>query len=175
MSLRRVAALAAVSGATLALAACSGSKEVSATCPRVVQEPETSMIAFFGAGGGHTAKDVVVGGRIRDVSYQCERRRVGVALNAQISFEAQRANMSIDDADLPYFVALVDPDQKLLKEQGFVAHVAFPPGESYRRIPAEKITVDLPIKDQSTGSTYTVVVGFRLTPEQLAFNRETIR
>jgi hypothetical protein len=81
--------------------------------------------------------------------------------------------MDIKDAAFPYFVALIDPDGQRLSEEGFQLPFPFLPGDSYRLLPVEKITVHLPVKNQGAGGAYTVLVGFQLTPDQIAFNRGT--
>ncbi len=57
------------------------------------------------------------------------------------------------------------------QEQFQEKHVEFLPGESYRRMPAEKVTVHLPLINKSDSTIYTIIVGFQLTPDQIAFNR----
>lgn len=168
----KIAALAALGATALTVAACSGSSKTEAElgCPKVMSPPETQIIALFGP-NGHDARDVMVGGRIRNISSKCVPEKVGIAVQTQIDFEAQRTNPSITDATLPYFVALLDPDTHVLDEQGYKLDIKFLPGESYRRSFPEKITVHLPLKNKAGGSAYTVVVGFQLTPDQIAFNR----
>jgi hypothetical protein len=166
------AALAALGSAAILLAACSGSSETARmTCPKVIAAPGAETIVVF-AGSGHAEKDVMAGGKIRSVGGACTPEKVGMKIDTEISFEAQRVNNEVISATtFPYFVALVDPDQHILREDGFQLEVKFIPGEPYRRMPAERITVHVPVKDKSAGAAYTVVVGFQLTPDQLAFNR----
>jgi hypothetical protein len=38
-------------------------------------------------------------------------------------------------------------------------------------LPTEKITTHLPLHSTAAGGSFTLIVGFQLTPEQLAFNR----
>ena len=144
------------------------------TCPKIMPAPGADTIALFGP-GGHTVSDVKVGGKFSGLHSTCVREKVGVAINAQIQFYAERASLDIKDATFPYFVALLDPNEHVLTEAGYQLPIQFLPGESYRRMPAEKITVHLPVKNQAEGGAYTVVVGFQLTPDQLAFNRAAAR
>ena len=169
---RVTAACAAFALAISMLSGCSSDKKADITCPKIIPAPGADAIALFGP-GGHAAKDVRVGGKITDLAAKCVREKVGIALHAEIAFYAERADMAIRDATFPYFVALIDPDGQVLTEEGFQLPFPFLPGESYRRLKPEKVTVHLPLKNQAAGSTYTVVVGFQLTPDQLAFNRGT--
>jgi hypothetical protein len=68
-------------------------------------------------------------------------------------------------------VALIGPGEKVLSQEQFLEKVEFIPGEPFRRTLAEKITVHVPLRDKADSASYTVVVGFQLTPDQIAFNR----
>jgi hypothetical protein len=172
MSLVGRAAGLAVAAAAVSLAGCSssGSTREGLTCPPVIQAPNADTIAIFGP-GGHAAKDVLVGARIAKVDTTCAREKDGVVINTELSFYAQRAFAETKSVTLPYFVALVDPQQRVLDEESFQVRLDFPAAEYYRESPTEKIAVHLPVTDRSEASAFTIVVGFQLTPDQIAFNR----
>ncbi len=166
--------VAAVGLAALAsgcgLGSTSSSARAALTCPRLVRAAQTDTIALFGS-GGHQAKDVVVDARIRNGEVTCKKEEGGIAVNLELNFEGERANPATADAALPYFVALIDPQEKVLAQNAFDITIQFVPGERVRRMPAEKITVHLPTHTPAAAGQYTVIVGFQLTPDQLAFNR----
>jgi hypothetical protein len=165
------AALAAA--AVLALAGCSEkSTRAGLTCPPVQTVPSADTIAFFGP-GGHEAKDVTAGARFFKIQTTCARETVGVAVNATIVFYVQRETAATKGATLPYFVALVDPGQHLLTEEAFQSKATFVGADVYTETKPEEITVHIPVKNDTEASAFTVVVGFQLTPDQLAFNRAT--
>jgi hypothetical protein len=159
--------------ATVALTAgCGTSKELAAmTCPKVLPAPDADTVALFPPSGAHDARDVQVAARIMDASGTCQREAHGIAVLLEIKAHADRANPGIKDADLPYFVALIDAQQHVLTQVGYNLHVEFLPGETYRNTPAERLTVHLPLKTTAAGAEYSIVVGFQLSPDQLAFNR----
>jgi hypothetical protein len=165
------AALAAA--AVLALAGCSGkSTKAGLNCPPVQPAPGADAIAFFRS-GGHEAKDVLAGARFYKLEATCAREKVGVAVNATIEFYAQRETAETKGLTLPYFVALVDPGQHLLTEEAFQTRIPFTGADVYTESKPEKITVHIPVKNDAEATAFTVVVGFQLTPDQLAFNRST--
>jgi hypothetical protein len=170
--MRRVRAMQALG--VLALAALAGCSSESTTgpvaCPRIIPAPGADTIALFGP-GGHEQKDVLVGGRFYDISASCTQLKVGFDINTQISFYAERANNGIPNVILPYFVALIGPGEKVLTEEQYQEKLEFIPGEPFRRTLAEKITVHVPLRSKADSASYTVVVGFQLTPDQIAFNR----
>ncbi|HUZ75554.1 MAG TPA: hypothetical protein VMU87_21425 [Stellaceae bacterium] len=169
----RAAAAVAILGAIVSSCSDTTSQDITQmTCPRVIAAPGTDTIALFRP-GGHSAQDVMVRGKIYQASVHCETEKTGVAAHAELTFYAERAGLQITDATLPYFVAVVDPTQKVLAQEGFHVHVDFLPGEPYRKLPAEKITIHLPVHSTAAASNYAVVVGFQLTPDQLAYNRSS--
>jgi len=168
---RHFAAAAAIGLAALGSGCSPGPGSASdQTCPQLVRATDADTIALFGP-SGHALKDVVVAGKIRSGETKCDRETGGVAVKAGISIEAQRSVPAIANAVLPYFVALIDPQQNVLAQNAFELHVQFLAGEQNRRMPEESITVHLPTHSPDTVGQYTIIVGFQLTPEQLAFNR----
>ncbi len=169
---RRAGALA-VAAAAVSLAGCGGfgSTRAGLTCPPIMAAPNADTIAFFKPGGGHDPKDVLVGGKFYKIDSTCAREKDGVVIDAEITFYAQRVIMETKSVTLPYFVALVDPQQHVLSEESFQLALPFPAAEYYRESAPEKITVHLPVEDQAQASAFTIVVGFQLTPDQIAFNR----
>jgi hypothetical protein len=173
MGLHGRAAAFAVAVAAAPLAGCTwfGSTKEGLNCPPIVQAPNADTIAFFRPGGGHDAKDVLAGGKIFKIDSTCARERVGVAINFELQFYVQRVFPQTKSVTLPYFVAVVDPGQHVLSEQGFQVALDFSGADYYRESKPEKITIHLPVTDPSQAGAFTIVVGFQLTPDQMAFNR----
>ena len=167
----RIRAVAAAAILGMAVSSCGTSSSISKmTCPPLIAAPGTNTIAVFRP-GGHSAQDVIIRGRLYQADVHCAREKTGVAANAELTFYAARVSPYIADANLPYFVAVVDPTQKVLAQEGFRLHVVFEPGVAIRKMPPEKITVHLPVQNTATAGNYALVVGFQLTPDQLAYNR----
>jgi hypothetical protein len=152
------------------LVGCSSNPNAGNPCPTVVAAPGADAIFLFGP-GGHERKDVIIAARVLNAHATCTREPAGLAVDTQIEFYAERVSNMVKDTELPYFVALVDPAQRVLVQQAYQVPIQFLPGEGYRRVPPEKVTVHLPVRDRTTAPNYAVVVGFSLTPDQLAFNR----
>lgn len=69
----------------------------------------------------------------------------------------------------PYFVAVTDAQGNILSKDIFAAPIAYGSNENEMRI-VETVFQTMPFPDSAAGETYNVVVGFQLTPEQLAYN-----
>jgi hypothetical protein len=165
LGVARAVALAAL------VASCSPSKDAAEmNCPTMLPAPGADTIAVFHP-GGQEPKDLLFAAQITSLNAECSRETPGVAIHAEIKFYAERANLLIPDGTLPYFVALLDADQHVLAEEAFDLKFAFLPAEYNRTLPAEKRTIHLPVHNRTDAKSFTVVVGFQLTPDQLAFNR----
>jgi len=159
--------------ALLASACGGGKKEAEVlTCPKVISAPDAARVSLFNPGAGHTARDVSVSARIDSADNKCSREgEHGVTVFSEINFYAERARPTTESASLPYFVAVMDATRNVVAQESFTLNVKFLPAEGYRMLPAEKITTHLPLKTAAAGDSFTLIVGFQLTPEQLAFNR----
>jgi len=167
----RAARVASALAAMAVLAGCSSSKPNAGNpCPSIVAAPAADSIFLFRP-GGHERKDVIIAAKVYQLNVACTREKTGFAVDAEIEFYAERVSNLVQDTTLPYFVALVDPAQHVLLERAFTVPIQFLPGEGFRRTYPEKITIDLPVRDRASATGYAVVVGFQLTPDQLAFNR----
>jgi len=179
MNLAARASVAARAGFVLTVAAllsaCGSSSNPNAgnPCPRLIPAPGADSIVMFGP-GGHDRKDVIIGGKFYSATATCTREPVGVAVNTEIELYAERANLLVKNTVFPYFIALVDPQERVLVQDSYQVPIEFNPGESYRRTYAEKITIHLPVRNRAAAANYAVIIGFQLTPDQIAFNRARV-
>ena len=70
----------------------------------------------------------------------------------------------------PYFVAVTDPQGNVLSKEIFAASVVY--GAEQKELKqTESIFQNMPFPDATIGQSYSVIIGFQLTPEQLAYNQ----
>lgn len=70
----------------------------------------------------------------------------------------------------PYFVAVTDSQGNVLSKEIFAASLAY--GANQTEVnQTESIFQNMPFPDSASGETYNVIIGFQLTPEQLANNQ----
>jgi hypothetical protein len=165
----RVLPLAAVVVSASVLAGCSGGKGRT-VCPGAVVAPDVDRVAQFAAAGGGIG-DVVAAAKIDAVANRCSSEKDGVAVNTHISFVLLRTNVDVKQTDFPYFVAVVDANRNILNEKVFRLRQEFVPRQNSRNV-AEDITEHIHLATPAEGGNYAIIVGFRLTPEQLEFNRK---
>jgi hypothetical protein len=157
------------------LAGCSGmsSNTFPPSCPRAGILADAADITRYRPGAaGQDLTDMVLDGRITGVSGSCARdgsRQLDVTVSASITLvrgPAARSGME----DVPLFVAVSDEGQ-LIDKQVYRIVPGFAPNADTLRLTSDPVTIHLPVSRSKTGSGYNVVVGFQLTPDELAINR----
>ncbi|WP_245593487.1 hypothetical protein [Azospirillum halopraeferens] len=171
--------MAGLAGAVLALAGCSsiglggGSTpaELALACPKVSIIGGLHEVTEFRP-GGRDMTDVASRAALTDYSGNCEYDSRGVTVNVKVDLLAERGPaMQGNSAAYRYFVAVMapgheDPVQKAVYD----VSVTFP-ANAARAAGTDEVAVTIPVGKDVNAKDWQVVLGFQLTPEQLAFNR----
>lgn len=159
----------------LALAAlvsgCSSGEDFPPPCPAVsILHDAADLNRFNGAGGGLT--DSVLSGRITGLSGTCKRApHETVLTTVSVALDLARGPAAKGRvAEAAYFVALTH-GQTILAKQVLPLHAAFPPNTDHLRLVGDQVEVRVPNTAKTPASAYQVLVGFELTPAELAVNR----
>jgi hypothetical protein len=179
--LKAAAAIALAATMALGLSACGTLKKSSEVnsanagpCPLMgVLYDAARMVEIRGqeeafSNVGYTAE-------MRGVSGLC--RYVGadpIVMNLDIEMAFGKGpKAESDEHTYRYWVAVSRRDVAPLTKQYFTVDVKFPNGQdrATQVVKIDKITIPRANKDTS-GVNFEILVGFDLTPEQLAFNRE---
>ncbi|HEX9465794.1 MAG TPA: hypothetical protein VGB82_24610 [Alphaproteobacteria bacterium] len=165
----RLGALCALALAT-ALAGCNRGQPQPA-CPGGLIPSDAAKVTRFRDGPGRDLTDVMVEGQIQDVLVQCKYNKNIVDIDLQIAVLAARGPADRTRlADFQYFVAIVDPQQNILVKEPFKIRFEFSDNRTQLG-KVEEISPRLPLPDPSKADTYRILVGFQLTPDELAWNR----
>lgn len=78
------------------------------------------------------------------------------------------------EASVPYFIALLDKNEEVLRREAFSTRVLFVTGAK-TGISTEGHTVRIPVPYAAAGAQYKIIISFALTPEQLEYNRANIK
>lgn len=161
--------------AALALAAlaagCSGQDVPPSSCPSVQVLGDAADLTRF-TPNGQDVTDMVLSARISSVPATCKagpKGHVLATLKAVITVTRGPAAQG-RDALVPYFVAIQNNGQ-VIEEQDYAVAVTFPPNVGRVTVAGEDILLDIPATAQNPAWQYQVFVAFRLTPEELAYNR----
>lgn len=177
--------------AVLLLGACTGTpKDPGVACPDTGILQDAGDITVFKDDTSQGIENVVASARLANYGGGCAWRDGEVDFALMIDFEAVQGSQGkkLKRTDFPYFIAVLSPDEQVLQRQGFSTTVPF---DNKRQGAAavddsrthavylggagtmrEEHNLRLPLQDRATAGQYKVVIGFELTPEQLAFNRD---
>lgn len=73
----------------------------------------------------------------------------------------------------PFFVAVTEPNGRIMAKEIFAASLSFGTDESEHAY-YENLRQIIPIKSKKHAKRYKIMIGFQLSPEQLEFNRENM-
>lgn len=168
-------ALAVVSMTALSGCGWSGSSEEKMSqvvCPEVGMMQQASEITVFNGTPGAEPKDDVVSVGTLDWQGACNLDKQGVAkIKMKVNFAAKKGPKGdmLKAQELPYFVAVLDSDENVVQREEYSTKVGF--DESNMGMTEEEHAIKFPVASKDAAQNYKVVVGFRLTPEQAAFNK----
>lgn len=143
-------------------------------CPRAAIVDEAKAAAYYREGAGRDITDVAFEVAIPSLTGVCEydfdEGRATVSSVLTIGIEAKRGPAGDSDAvEVPYFVAVVDPDRRILAKEVFRPRLSF--AESgIRAQTVEEIEQIIPIGADYVGEDYEILVGLQLDRGQLEEN-----
>ena len=172
----RPAALLAL--AALLLAGCGGrdllSQRPQAPCPRVALLAEAVDLTRYRAGGGANLGAMEVDARLLGFQARCDYapRDAGLDVTLVVEVSAERGPAATErTADLPYLIAVTEEAEGRVLNRGTdIVRVTFNGNESRAVARGEQMMVRIP-GDVRRAAEKVVLIGFQLTPEQLADNR----
>jgi hypothetical protein len=128
-------------------------------------------VTQFRQGGGRDLTDVVSRGAVMDFRGSCQPDEAKVDVDFQLVLATERGP-AFDGRDptYQYFVAVTDREGQVLAKQVFEATMRFAEGQN-RAGSVEELHQTIPLAQGRRPADYQVLVGFQLTPDQLAFNR----
>ncbi len=179
LSAPRVAALLLPLFASLAGCGGANTDKFPPSCPRTSIVGSAATLTRYRAtasGGGQDVTDMVLNGRITGVSGTCQRADEGTLdVGATIGLDLMRGPASRSRTeDVPFFVAVTQGEQ-ILDKRVFHVRADFPPNTDRLRLNSDEVHLTLPISPERSGASYDMLVGFQLTPDELAANRRSER
>ena len=133
-------------------------------CPKVQLAPDLDRLAVLGANG-----EVLATARLGPVTSTCAEGTRSIVVKAELNLRASQ-NGSAAIPQLDYFFAVSDANRTVLNEAefGWVPDTRAGGSDTH----SDKMTITIPTYDPGSGGNFDVFVGFRLSPEQLQYNRQ---
>ncbi len=165
--------LAAVVCLASLLAACAQNGAPPPNCPKVVTLQDASRLVKF-TGAGRDLTDVIFEAELRGVGLSCRYDDGALALLLNVELAAARGPADRERlARLGYFVAIATRDRRIIAREEFDVALPFEGNRTRVRL-IEEITPRIPATPGLNGADYLIYVGFRLSPDELRYNRENL-
>jgi hypothetical protein len=162
-------------GITLALlAGCSDPTQFAPACPSLRLLGDAGDLASFNE-RGHDVTDLLVSARITAIPAACSpggRGKTAATMHVQMRVERGPA-LPGRVAPVPFFITIMDGDN-VLQQQDYFANIEFPANVDTVTVDSKDIELSFPVTAKKSAAAYTIYVGFRLTPQQLQYNRRGV-
>ena len=162
-------------GAALALAALlaasSSPDQYAPACPGLRLLPDAADLTRFN-GHGQDVTDMMLSAHIAAVPATCKPGSKGVVdatMNVIMTVNRGPA-LPGRASQVPFFVTVMDGD-RVLQQKDYVTPAVFPPNVDQGKATSEEIFMEFPVTPTKSAAAYTIVVGLRLTPDELQYNR----
>lgn len=163
--------------AALGMAGCSQSRveNLLIACPTLSLPSDVADLSRHRPGMPPDLSTLVLDARIQALDGACRgtRRAEGVAVSLAARFQAERGPAGTErSVDLPWFIAIVeDGTDNILNRQTFVQRVTFAPNTTVTTVTSPRVELVFPLRAERRVQDHRIMVGFLLTPEELALNR----
>ncbi len=153
------------------LASCASNPlEVTISrCPAVAVVGDTGTLTRFN-GDGRTDEDVIYTASISDIAVSCEE---GESVTSAIGFyvsahsDGRLVNQVIT---LPYFVAVMKDNSEIVTKRIYDVTLDF--DQNGYAVSREVLNQLIPTIDQARRYNYELLIGFQLSPDDVAYNME---
>lgn len=180
MGFRRAPAfLAALALAGLAGCGSTDSKNplanATAPCPAISLLGDAADLTRY-RGPGRDIPSMVLDARLTGYQAKCDYApgHKGLDVTLRLGLAAERGPAATArTASLPYFVAVTTAGEgRILAKANYSAEVEFPANVNRLQTSGEQISIRIPAATPGEAAQRQVVLGFQLSPEELALNRQ---
>jgi hypothetical protein len=135
--------------------------------------PELQVVAKFGPGPGRQDTDALFGARMlaADASCSADKKKGGLIVATKLGVTALRLKEDVRKGQVTYFEAVINRKQEILTERDFVIDLEWPRAQRDLTV-TDELETFVPLAKDATGDDYAILFGFRLTPDELQYNRE---
>ena len=166
--------VAAALGLGLLAAACGTDEGPRFACPQAILVEDAAQLVRF-EGPGRDLTDVDFEAEIQAPAIGCsfDEEEFAVVGDMQLRIVASRGPADNDrTARFEYFVAVATAvGRRIIAREEFGLSVPFE-GNRTRVVVVEELSPRIPIRADETGAEYRLYVGFKLSPEELDYNRK---
>ncbi len=147
------------------------------TCPQATVRPDlTRLVEFYNPSKTDESSklsEVTIVGVQNTCRVENDQlvMQIDLSLTGKIGPKAKVKSSDKVSFAYPYFVAVTDQTGIVVAKEIFAASMIYGPNET-QGTQEESIFQTMPFPDSANGQSYNVIVGFQLSPEQLAYNHQ---
>lgn len=176
-----------LAAASLALAGCQGVRDRLGTpdpnpgpCPNALSLYDAHRLVEFPGSDELLYENVGFTGEILNVATLCRysgQRADPIESELAVRFAFGRGPAATSDTKVyRYFITVTRRDMAVIDRFEYEIPVRFPPGQDRVLVTEEIDRLSIPrLNETTSGANFEIIVGFVLTDEQIAFNRDGLR
>lgn len=148
-------------------------------CPSATLVKDLAFITQFEEGATPSDSSKVSAVDISRLNSSCVYKDGSVDVELYITFDGSigpKGRMRPTDEaffSYPYFVAVTNDSNEIISKDVFALSFSYEKNQIEQSY-SEKITQTIPVETEDDGENYNVLIGFQLTQDELAYNREQL-
>tara|TARA_R110002072_G_scaffold108678_1_gene235584 strand:+ start:167 stop:811 length:645 start_codon:yes stop_codon:yes gene_type:complete len=149
---------------------------LASPCPQVEIVDDLSSLSDFESPKKQNKANLISRVDLRSAESSCKLASKSAVVDLKLFFNGQLGPKGrIKPADkpffsYPFFVAVTAPSGKIMAKEIFAASLTYA-GNENTHVYNEVLRQIIPINSKSEASRYKILIGFQVTPDQLAYNR----
>ncbi|MFN3701415.1 MAG: hypothetical protein ACK4VI_07835 [Alphaproteobacteria bacterium] len=152
---------------------------IDSPCPEVQIVDELSSISEFSPPSAAFAENLISRADLYHAESFCTFQDKLAVVDLKLVFDASlgpqgRAGGNKNFFSYPFFIAVTDQNNVVLAKEVFSASMNFETGQATHRY-HENLRQLVPIRSREQARRFKILLGFQLSPEQLAYNRANMR
>lgn len=150
---------------------------LASPCPQVELVSDLSSLSDFSNPNKPVEKNLISRVDLKSAQSTCQLASKSVIVDLTLLFNGtlgKKGRQKASDKPFfsyPFFIAVTAPNGKIMAKEIFAASLTYSANEN-KHTYFEKLRQIIPIKNKAHANRYKVLIGFQVTPDQLAYNRE---
>ncbi len=146
-------------------------------CPKVELVDDLSSLSDFSDPKKQVKENLISRVDLRSAESTCKLSSKSAVVDLKLIFNGtlgKKGRKKSSDKPFfsyPFFVAVTAPNGKIMAKEIFAASITYNANEN-KHTYFEKLRQIIPIKSKDMARHYKVLIGFQVTPDQLAYNRK---
>lgn len=171
-TLFRIIALPLTLIAVLFVAACDTTPQVASICPKVRPLEQGGYLTRFLPGPGRDITDITLEAEFYGIAGTCKAYDDYIDVAVVVELQATKGPASEAASEpVDLIIIVLTADKKVLQRRALPVTFNFPDNQSTIKY-LERFAIKIPKLETQNGDAFLIYTSFKLTPEELRFNRE---